>query len=291
MLSALIPTYNYDCTRLVIELHRQLELAAINYEIILANDASTLYLEEIERLSTLSHCHIIHLTENIGRARIRNLLADKAQYPYLLFMDCDAIIHLSSFIQTYLPYCKPNSIVVGGTAYDANEQNPKYSLRLKYGREREANQAFKHYFTTFNFLIDKNLFQSVRFNEQLTNYGHEDSLFGLEIAKKTTIQHVNNPIIHNGLDSNAIFLQKTEQATHNLLQLHKEGNYPGLITVSRLLRTYIYLETNHLIGVASLGFRLIKPVILKNLLGKHPSLFLFDLYKLGHLCAIAHVSK
>lgn len=291
MLSALIPTYNYDCTLLVVELHRQLELAGINYEIIVANDASTLFLKEIEVLGTLSNCQVINLKENIGRSRIRNLLADRAKYPYLLFMDCDAIIHSAKFIETYLPYCAPNCVVVGGTAYNETENNPAYSLRLKYGREREANEVFQNYFTAFNLIIDKNLFQSVRFSEQITNYGHEDSLFGLEVAQKTFILNINNPAIHNGLDTNTVFIQKTEQATQNLWALYKQENYTELTTVSKLLNTYIRLEQNRLTTLVSFGYKLARPILLKNLLGKNPSLFLFDLYKIGYLCTIAHKSK
>lgn len=291
MLSILIPTYNYDCSELIKELHRQADACGITYEIIIADDASTSYLEETRKLQELSHCRVIELSANVGRSRIRNLLADAATYPYLLFMDCDAKVNSPLFIQNYLPYCNTNCVVVGGTAYDPTEQNSTYSLRLKYGREREANQAFRHYFTTFNFMIDKKLFQTVRFNENLLDYGHEDSLFGVEIARHTTIQHIYNPLIHDGLESNDHFLEKTEKAAHNLLQLYNQGSYTELVDASKLLRTYIQLKQSHLIPLVALGFKFIKPILLKNLRGKNPSLFLFDLYKIGHLCTIARISK
>ena len=40
MLSILIPTYNYDCSRLVSDLQRQAERMGIGYEVIVADDAS-----------------------------------------------------------------------------------------------------------------------------------------------------------------------------------------------------------------------------------------------------------
>ncbi len=291
MLSILIPTYNYNCSELVHELHRQANKLGINYEIIIADDASTSHLEKIQKLQELSHCRVIELSENVGRSRIRNLLADVATYPYLLFMDCDAKMNSPLFIENYLPYCIPHCVVVGGTTYDPTEQDSIYSLRLKYGRKRESNQAFQHYFTTFNFMIDKRLFQTVRFNEDILDYGHEDSLFGLEIARHTTIQHINNPLIHNGLDSNDRFLEKTEKATHNLLQLYNDESHAELVDASKLLRTYIQLKQAHLVSFIAWCFKLCKPLLTKNLMSRNPSLFLFDLYKIGHLCAISEIQK
>ena len=287
MLSILIPTYNYDCSELIKELHQQADSSGITYEIIIADDASTLFLDQIRKLQELSHCRVIELSANVGRSRIRNLLADAATYPYLLFMDCDAQVDSPLFIQNYLPYCAPNCVVVGGTAYDENEQNLNYSLRLKYGREREANQTFQNYFTTFNFMIDKLLFQSIRFNESLVDYGHEDSLFGVEIAHKGTIQNINNSLIHKGLDSNEQFLNKTQTAVQNLLHIYNKDNHTKLIEASKLLRTYIQLKQIHFMPFVAFCFKLSKPLLTKNLIGKNPSLFLFDLYKIGHLCAIS----
>ena len=40
MLSILIPTYQYDCSRLVNDLHLQAQQLGVPYEIIVADDAS-----------------------------------------------------------------------------------------------------------------------------------------------------------------------------------------------------------------------------------------------------------
>ena len=46
MLSILIPEHNYDCTKLVNDLAMQCNKAGIIYEIIVLDDASTLYKSE-----------------------------------------------------------------------------------------------------------------------------------------------------------------------------------------------------------------------------------------------------
>jgi glycosyltransferase involved in cell wall biosynthesis len=63
MLSILIPTYNYDCTHLVSDLHQQADLLGIDYEIIVADDASpiSLYKEKNREINALPHCRLIEL--------------------------------------------------------------------------------------------------------------------------------------------------------------------------------------------------------------------------------------
>ena len=161
MLSILIPTYNYDITKLVTELHRQAIEQFIDFEIIVMEDGSKEFIAENKEINNFIFCNHIILKHNIGRSAIRNKLADEAKYEHLLFMDCDAEVNSNQFIERYLAFCHEECVVIGGTAYDPEETNPDYSLRLKYGKEREARNAAergKTNFATFNFLISKNIF-------------------------------------------------------------------------------------------------------------------------------------
>ena len=87
MLSILIPTYNYDVTRLVTELHRQALNTYVDFEILVMEDGSTQFLEENKAISNLQFCHYTALSHNIGRSAIRNRLADEARYGHLLFIE------------------------------------------------------------------------------------------------------------------------------------------------------------------------------------------------------------
>ena len=130
MLSILIPTYNYDCRRLVSDLHQQAEQAGIEYEIIVADDASPkpIYKEKNREINTLLHCRLIELPENVGRARIRNRLADEAQYEWLLFMDCDAEVISPTFITEYLRHTDAE-VICGGLCHAEALPSPTMSLR------------------------------------------------------------------------------------------------------------------------------------------------------------------
>ncbi|MBR7034799.1 MAG: glycosyltransferase [Bacteroidales bacterium] len=114
MISILIPIYNISVCELVHCVHKQAVALNIPFEIILIDDNSEQQWKETNKqLSSLQNVEYKELTENIGRAKIRNLLADTAQYSYLLFLDSDVKIYSEQFLQTYITHCQPNSVVYG----------------------------------------------------------------------------------------------------------------------------------------------------------------------------------
>lgn len=293
MLSVLIPVYNYNITSLVSELQKQAKETFADFEIIVMEDGSKEYLKENKEIEKLENCLYEVYDKNIGRSAIRNRLADKAKYEHLLFLDCDAEVCSQYFIEKYEAFCNEDCVVIGGTAYNPEESNPDFSLRLTYGRKREArpaNERDKNNFATFNFLISKSIFNKVRFDESLKDYGHEDMLFGhkLKLLGYELIQ-IENPLIHKGLDNNSTFLKKTETATANLLKLHNTGNYPFLTEESKLLSNFLSLKKLHLVKIAAIKFDIVNGLLKKNLTGKNPSLLLFDVYKLLFLCKLSTI--
>ena len=66
------------------------------------------------------------------------------------------------------------------------------------------------------------------------------------------------------------------------LKKHKEI----LLSHVRVLQFYDKLHKGHLDSLVSLAFRILRKPLECNLLGKNPSLFLFNIYKVGYLCYI-----
>jgi len=292
MLSILIPTYNYNITRLVADLHQQAVDTYVDFEIIVMEDGSTLYVEENKAVSAFEFCRHIILKENIGRSAVRNKLADEATYGHLLFIDCDAEACSPYYIEKYVAFCKEECVVIGGTAYDEHENDPQYSLRLAYGRQREARSALErgnkdtyHNFATFNFLISASLFQKVRFDESIRGYGHEDTLFGYQLHELgNRFIHIENPLIHKGLDDNETFLRKTEEGVRNLYLLYKTDRYPYLVTESKLLNYFVRIYKSGLTQLFATAFKTLKPWLHSNVCKPSPSLRLYDIYKLLFIC-------
>ncbi|MDR1122262.1 MAG: glycosyltransferase [Dysgonamonadaceae bacterium] len=295
MLSVCIPVYNYDVSRLLEALHRLLTASGIPFEIVWIDDASLPEFREKNRLIRQSNTIYIPLEQNIGRAKIRNLLAAKARYPYLLFMDCDSAIPSDMYIAQYIDICQPNIVCYGGCIYEKELKDASFSLRWKYGRQRESLTAGQRSnqpnlgFRTNNFLIDRNVFNTVTFNEAITDYGHEDTLFGIELEKNGFhVRHIDNPLIHTGLESNAIFLKKTESSLTNLLQIAHllKNNEIDSSRYFRIIQATERLKKLRLKAICTFSFQIFRPVLIKNLLGKHPSLLLFDCYRVGFFCSI-----
>lgn len=289
MLSILIPVYNFNVVELVKELDSQAAEAFIDYEIRVYEDGSQQFTKENSTLSDLEFCHYKMLPKNIGRSAIRNLLAAEARYEYLIFLDCDAEICHDYFINKYLSFCHDNIVVTGGRVYP-KDTPPSKNLLVKYGSKRERhnpkdiNKKYKN-FTTPNFLIPRSIFNEIQFDENIAGYGHEDTLFGLELQRKGhDFILVDNPVIHIGLEDNDVFLDKSKHALRNLLSIYRSGDYPEIITVSKIISVFEVLQKLKLTGLGSFLYRTTSRLMKRNLLGKNPSLMVFDLYKLAYIC-------
>lgn len=293
MISVLIPTYNYNVYPLAKALQEQCTNAAVAFEIKVFDDASTnpSYYEENAKINTLPHCHFKVMQTNLGRSGIRNLLATKAKYNWLLFLDADTFPASPHFISKYVAaFSEETSVIFGGISYPEKTAE-HFSLRHKYGLQREsiplAERIKNPYrsFITMGFAIKKTVFQHVQFSEKLSGYGYEDSVFAYDLQKSgIPISHIANPVVHLNLETQAVFLHKSELALQNLLNFYETGALrPESV---KILETYLWLKKRHLLFAVRGFHRLFKKMLLKNLLSAKPSLFFFDLYRLGYLSCL-----
>lgn len=292
MLSILIPVYNYNAFSLVEKLHNQAVELNITFEIICLDDASDLFKTENQQINRLQNCSFVVLDKNIGRSAIRNLLAKKALYENLVFLDADTFPVHENFISNYISLIDNNEkIVYGGILYESTQPPKNELLRWIYGKKREAllvadrNKNPYLSFLTLNFLISKSIFQKVRFNESIPNLRHEDTLFSFELKQKQIkILHIENPVFHLGIEDSKTFLQKSEEAVLGLKNL-VDSNLISTDYV-KLSHYFQVIKKYHLTALIAFGFRVLKPLFVKQLLCKKPSLFLFDLYRLGYYCTL-----
>lgn len=287
MLSVLIPIYNYNVLELVTKLHSLLNAQQIPFEIICIDDASTVHFSENETLTALNHVSFESSSKNLGRSACRNLLAQKAQYDYLLFIDSDMQVISDDFIQKYIEQLPNYDLVYGGISYEEQAPNPKLLLRWKYGREREAtdfetrNKDLYFSIKTCNVLIKKQVFDSIKFNENIAQYGHEDTLFSIELArKKIKVIHIHNPLLHLGIEDSELYLKKVEIACKSLAFIASNFLSEKEKNQFRLIYFHTKLSKMGLIWFIKRGYDLFEKRITKNLLSENPSLLLLDYYKL-----------
>ena len=291
MLSILIPTYNYTCYKLVADLHQQAEILGIPYEIIVCEDGSRDRVSIIanHKIEELSHCRHVVNKQNQGQAITRNQLSLMAVYDWILFIDSDAQVVNPNFLSSYVDLIGKTDVIVGGLFHPNTNADPHCSLRFKYEKEADKTRgaAFRQQnpygkFTAFNCLLRRSVFLCIKFDESCTQYGHEDTLFGLELQRRgISILHIDNPMLHTGIDTNEAFLQKTKTALATLLTLVNK-----MKGGSMLLDMYNRISRYHLAWALRLCYLLFGGLMRRNLLSAHPSLKIFSLYKLCYFSKI-----
>ena len=292
MISVCIPIYNFDVSQLLDELSRQSNQMDVPCEIILIDDCSSEKYKKLNESGCKKHTYI-ELDKNIGRAKIRNLFPDYANFEHLLFLDCDVTIVSKGFLASYINVVKQgdNNIICGGTIYSNLKPERDKLLRWKYGirRESQSIEARKlspnKSFMTPNFLIFKKIFKEVKFDERITEYGHEDTLFGFELKKKgITVYHIDNPILIEDIEENSKFLEKTEQGIFSLINVLAYTDYDSEFKQDiNILNIYEKLKSRGLINLVYIVFTLVKPLLKFLFVKGYVNLRLFDFYKLGTL--------
>lgn len=289
MISVCIPVYNFDINPLVDALIEEILAHSLAVEIVLIDDCSQ---ERFKQKNKAEHNNIkyIQLTENIGRSKIRNLFLKYVTNDYLLFLDCDSYVISKDFLRSYIVHLQNGgSVICGGRVYPENRPNRSRLLRWKYGVKKESKTAVERRvnpnksFMTNNFLIKKSVLLDIQFDEQLTQYGHEDTLFGLELKKAgITITHIENPILNGDIETNEVFLEKSEKALDNLILLCATSQHTDDLTkeVSILVAAKKLKFIKPLVRLHHLLFGgIIKSLLKTGLAG----VMCFDLYKLGYL--------
>ena len=285
MISICIPTYNTDCTGLLKSLNNQIKSLDTIIEIIVIDDGSTLH--QVSNKAACSSMGFVHIEnkENLGRVASRKKLAEMSKYPYLLFIDADMIPTSDKFIANY--YTALNSkdnvdVFVGGIRY-ADKRN-KFSLRLRYGKTREFRSSSDRnkypYSAIFfgNILIDKKLFFSIFKTYNDESYGEDYFLASKLKLYQSKVLHIENNTLHLGIETNNVFLNKTEQAAYTLAKLFRNNKID--LAHNKLLLLYRFLSSYYLVGLAYYFLYVVVPVIKKSLIWFGGPLLFIDMYRL-----------
>ncbi|MGG5507287.1 MULTISPECIES: glycosyltransferase family 2 protein [unclassified Myroides] len=276
MLSILIPVYNYPILPLVERLHLEASTLNIPFEILVCDDASPMVFDNASVVQ-LPHTRLLSNQVNSHVAYTRNHLLAEAQYPWVLLLDADTYPLSENFIENYLNQRDRGLFFQGGFTYetgDAKEQTP--SLRLKYGIEIEQH---KHIHSCCNLFFNQQQLQ-LQFDESIRTYGYEDTLFFLQVQKRDiAITRLNNKVVHLSTESNATYLERTQQACNVLATLVlNQTIHPQEIQLSH---RYSQLQKSHLTALLTGIDLLIGKWITRNLLSENPSMLLFKLFKLS----------
>jgi glycosyltransferase involved in cell wall biosynthesis len=301
-ISILIPVNDFDIVALVHCMRDGMEQVHEFCEIIIGDDGSSEeYKKKYQSLAD-DKVRIVSSEKNIGRASIRNRLIMEARGDFLLFIDADTMIRgtAEKYLHKWLEYLNYARVISGGILYqDSPPGDPDKILRWKYGRKKEQKKAVernKHpysSFSTFNVLIDKSIFSKFRFYEELKQYGHEDTLLSYQLKKAGIgIYHIDNGLVHEGLETNKEFLTKTKDSIENLSKLYDNvtDKETFSLTVS-LLRLFWWLKIFHLTRLFAGIFIHYRERMEIQLDSSKVSLPLFKLYKISMFCTFREIHR
>lgn len=301
-ISLLIPVYNYDIVAIVHSMKSAMKSIPELCEIVVGDDGSRPEFREKYHLLEGDGVRVISSEKNIGRAAIRNRLALEARGDYLLFIDADAMIAgtAEAYLQKWIEVLGTSAVTCGGTLYhDSPPGDPDRMLRWKYGKWREQKKAsernkYPHKsFSTFNVLIERSVFSKIRFNEELRQYGHEDTLLGFQLYKAgIIIRHIDNGLMHEGLETNQEFLEKTRLGIENLSKLcDLVTDKKTFAATVRLVNAYNKLRLFRLTRILAALYIRYRERMEIRLDSADISLWLFAFYKMSMFCTYREIHK
>ena len=299
-ISLLIPVCDYDIVALVYSMKSCIGRIPELTEIIIGDDGSSPDYKAKYRSLEGDGVKILDSPVNIGRAAIRNRLALEAKGDFLLFIDADTMIPgtAEAYIRKWIPVMSASRVACGGVIYhESPPGDPDRMLRWKYGRKKdelkasERNKRPYQKFSTFNVLFDHTIFSKLRFNEELKQYGHEDTLMSYQLRKAgISVLHIDNGLLHEGLESNREFLNKAKLGIENLSKLY--DMVTDKLTFSstvRMLQIYNILKLFRLtLILAGIYIRYRERMELK-IDSSNPPLWLFRFYKVCLFCTYREI--
>lgn len=294
MISILIPSCDYNVLPLVKRLATEAHQLGINFELLVQEDGQNNEHLAAE-IAQIPHCAYSWNPQNLGRSKNRNHLLQHAQYDWVLLLDADVFPVHNTFLASYIAQIETATVVQGGLAYQKEKPEVAQRLRWIYGNQREVKSKEDRLKDPSCFTLCSNIFFNkkqlpFRFDESIQHYGYEDFLFFQKLlAKEITICALDNPVYHQNLETNTIFLQKTTLAMHTLAMLVAEGkiqpNQTPLTKVAAKINKKAW--TKPILHILKKSF----PLLESQLNSSRPSLVFFDLYKLGIYLQLVNEKK
>lgn len=276
LLSVCIPVFNFTVVDTVERFLAEADRQSLSVEIVIFDDCSdTFYTQKNALLAEYDRVRYLPLVENIGRSKIRNRMADYANGEWLLFLDCDMTPAYTNFLQRYFNSMNGQvDVVCGGVSYGARPQDKRLQLRWKHEmywvrqREHLMRRDVALGVETGNFMIRRELYSRVGFDESLTGYGQEDKVFVYTLSHmKARIAFIDNPTNHLGQEPNDAFLRKIEESSVNMVRIWNANPNMQRSTLhgNKRFRFVVMLHRLHLLRLWLLPFRLFRGTLQRRL--------------------------
>ncbi len=228
--SICIPTYRDDAAPLIRALSALED--AERAEIVLFDDGSGEPLQTRANVDALGQFpgryRLVTAARNAGRSNARNRLTALATTDWLLFLDADMLPDDGRFVSRYLTAIREAdgpSLIVGGFTLEQTRRTRFTALHYAQSAmsecvsaERRAEDPGRYTFTS-NLLVHREIMTLVPFDPAFTGWGWEDVEWGLRVAGRYPVRHIENTASHLGLSLTSQLVKRFETSAENFLLL------------------------------------------------------------------------
>ncbi|MBK74267.1 MAG: family 2 glycosyl transferase [Henriciella sp.] len=171
---------------------------------------------------------LITAHKNRGRSDARNRLAELADCDWLLFLDADMQPDDERFLSRYLEAMKKPlgpALIAGGFSLKQVKSTRETALHEAQSQTSECldaatrNRAPGRYVFSSNILVHRDVLDAVPFDPGYQGWGWEDIDWGLSIAARYPVLHIDNPATHLGLVDTDTLLEKFGGSGRNFAHL------------------------------------------------------------------------
>ncbi|MGQ3018183.1 polysaccharide biosynthesis protein HfsG [Phenylobacterium sp.] len=191
---------------------------------------------------------LVTLAVNEGRAKGRNRLVSHARADHFLFLDSDMAPDSGGFLSAWLALIAQDNPAVAFGGFSLQQVEPRRDQALHRAMAAHSDclsaaerrlSPEKHVFTS-NLLVRRDVFAAEGFDEGFAGWGWEDVEWGMRVARRWPIVHIDNTATHLGLDPASVIAAKYEQSAANFARVvaaHPEvvSAYPSY-RAAKLLR-------------------------------------------------------
>lgn len=170
---------------------------------------------------------LVTLSVNEGRAKGRNRLVSHARTGHFLFLDSDMAPDAPDFLGAWLALIARDDPAVAFGGFSLQQVEPRRDQALHRAMAAHSdclNAAVrsvspeKHVFTS-NLLVRRDVFAAEGFDEGFAGWGWEDVEWGMRVARRWPITHIDNTATHLGLDPAVVIAAKYEQSAANFARV------------------------------------------------------------------------
>jgi glycosyltransferase involved in cell wall biosynthesis len=174
---------------------------------------------------------LITAHENKGRSYARNRLMHHARCDWLLMLDADMLPDDSQFLARYLDAMSAQTepaLIAGGFTLNHVAADKSQALHAAQSIRSECLSAAQRktepgrYIFTSNILAHRQVLDSVSFDDGYQGWGWEDVDWGLRVADRFPIIHIDNSATHLGLDDTNTLLRKYGTSGPNFARLARQ---------------------------------------------------------------------